>query len=84
MKSFLFLCLFSINGYAADIINDKNISLSDLAKQYCNINPGYIGERLCVKAVKSCLDSKTYFVELTPKEKAQAFFECIGIKPERE
>lgn len=84
MKSLLFLSLFSVNASFADIINDKNISLADLAKEYCNVNPGYIGERLCVKAVKSCLDSKTYFVELTPKEKVQVFFECVGLKPERE
>lgn len=82
MKSLVFLSLFCFNGYAADLFNDKDLSLNDFVKQYCIVNPGYIGEKLCIRSLKTCLDSKTYFVELSPKEKAKAFLECVNLTTE--
>ena len=84
MKFLVLLFFLSFNVYSADIFNDKDISLNDFVRQYCVNNPGYVGERLCIKSVRSCLDSKTYFVELTPKEKADAFFECVNLKTGRD
>ena len=80
MKLFLFLSMLSINGFASDVIHSKDISLNVLVKEYCKENSEYVGEKICIKSIKTCLDSKSYFVEVTPEIKAQIFLECIDAK----